>query len=194
MAKESKKVISFNAKDINLKDVITNGPSVGYDVMLATNAIIKAKIEEIDAIAKPYTDAEKFFKSTIKSARYDDIISQLVAAGKLDNADEKPVIAVEIPQPDGTSLTKTVTLSAKSEDAFEIDPTLNPTITDMVDKILLDPETKTKMDPQLRKYITINLDHKRIKEDFDAGILPTWIQAACTCSPVESTAYSIRSK
>lgn len=183
-AKKDKKVIEINANDINLKEVLTQGPDAGYTTMLAAMGIIKVKLEEVDQITKPFDDAAKFFKGIVESADYTSIVKNLVANGVLADEEQQLVVQVTVPQDDGSAIIKDITLKSKEQTNFMLD-----------EKIYKEIDKKslfTKLEPEVfDRYLKLDFNQKAMAEDLAAGTLPDIFKDYCSMSPAVKATTSI---
>lgn len=184
MAKKDKKIIEINANDINLKEILTQGPEAGYINMLAGMGIIKVKLEEVDQITKPYDDAAKFFKGVVENADYNSIVKNLIEKGVLTDTEQQLVVQVTVPQEDGSSIIKDITLKSKEQTNFMLD-----------DKIYSEIDKKslfTKLEPEVfDRYLKIDFNQKAMAEDLAAGTLPDIFRDYCSMSPAIKATTSI---
>lgn len=183
-AKKDKVVVSVNASEINLKDILTQGPEAGYVQMLAAMGIIKVKMEEVDQIVKPFDEASKFFKSIFEAADYNSVVKNLVANGVLESEDQQLVVKVTVPEEDGTEVVKDVSMKSKELQNFALNEKI---YTDIDKKTLF-----TKFAPEVfDRYVKLEYNQKAMAEDLAAGTLPDIFADYCTISPTVKAATSI---
>ena len=177
MARKIKRVISVNEKDFSVRDVIEKldkGDQVPLEYQVAALVKLQRTTAKFAQELKELEIFEDELKNRITTKKYSDHIEGLYSSGRIYSKEEKPII--EITNKDGSIYS--VTLSEGVDDNFCINPSLS---------------SKSVLDSLEEKYkkVSVSLDKKVIKSEFEAGILPASLSMFVSKEPIDITKLRI---
>lgn len=177
MARKIKRVISVNEKDFSVRDVIEKldkGDQVPLEYQVAALVKLQRTTAKFAQELKELEIFEDELKNRITTKKYSDHIEGLYSSGKIYSKEEKPII--EITNKDGSVYS--VTLSEGVDDNFCINPSLS---------------SKSVLDSLEEKYkkVSVSLDKKVIRSEFEAGTLPASLSMFVSKEPIDITKLRI---
>ena len=174
MARKSKVTINVNEKEFTVKGTIMKGKDAPLEHRVAARVKIKKLIDKLSTDLAQLKVVYEEVNNSIETVPYEENVASLIDRGKLSMGEE-PVF--ELTTKDGGVYS--VSMSGGTDDCFEIDPSLSQ---------------KSVMDGLDERYkkVSVTLDKKVIKEEFESGTLPPTLRMFCQKNPVEVTKLRVK--
>ena len=166
--KKEKQIITVKEADFTVSNILSNLDEAPLELQIATYYKIMATAGAVAADLAELKQVASIVEKKITTTKYGDHITALVNRGLISNDTVTPIIRLE--NEDGSIYN--ISMSGAVEQNFSIAPELKKDLDILDDKY---------------KKVTVALDEKVIKKEFEDGTLPSTIGIFCEVNPMDVT-------